>query len=123
MMSKIMGYYFCWATLMLKEYENDIVANMIKKGYRIYAADVSNELATGLKNGASYIFVISVSKELKLPKNKTYSDVILNDFKSALADARAKYYSVIVMQEGDSTFAYGNIILPENPGPSRSVMD
>ena len=106
---------------MFKEYENDIVANMIKKKYAVRGGLVDGSISRTNKGSNTTMLIILVDAGTnKTPK----AEIILNDLKDALKESKALYYDVIVHEQCDAAYSMSNIVLPENPEqPSKPAME
>lgn len=107
---------------MFKEYENDIVANMIKKNYQVRGGLIDGSISRSHKNSGTTVLILLVDpgatdKEIK-------ADKIKNDFKDALKQSKAKYYSIMVHLQCDVAYDTSNIVMPDNPDqPSKPAME
>jgi hypothetical protein len=118
--------YYCWATLILPDYQNDIIAEMVQKGYQVSPATENDKIIhSGKGKSAGYLFVIKVEipdKHLDKKSGKTDAKIVGRDFSAALDNAKAKYYSALVTMPGDGWFAVSNVVLPEeSPAPAKPI--
>src|SRR5579885_3538297 len=105
--------YYCWATLILPDYQNDIIAGMVAKGYQVSPATENDKLMhSGKGKSAGYLFIIKIEireKQLDKKSGKIDAKVVGRDFSAVLAAAKAKFYSAIVTEAGDGWFEVSNI--------------
>lgn len=113
--------YICIAVLMLPDYENCIISEMVKRGYKISAGLESGKTIICNTNGCSFLLSLMATPE------KKNGNTIVSDFEASLNVSKAKYYGMIVFPApavGIAHMKSGNIILPEIPdGPSKSIMN
>jgi hypothetical protein len=116
-----MASYYCWASLMIPDYANAIIAGMIRKGYEVSAGASNDAILHSRNNGASHLFLVRVS----LRKNdKTTAKKVGGDFSNVLDDVKAKHYCFMVAESSDAFYGVSNIILPEEVvSPTQPAME
>lgn len=107
--------YYCFATLMLPDYEAQIVSHMAKSGYKVRTGITGDKFMHD-NASASIVFVLMVNTDKK-------ANDISTDFTRALKKSKAKYYSTFTVLVGDSTFSAGNIFLPEEVEPAKNIIE
>jgi hypothetical protein len=92
---------------MLESYQDQIVAGLIKKGYTVGLASTGKAVVNH-ENQVSAILSLTVYKlaEEELPITKVYED-----FAFILTDMKGYFYSIIIAETNNSTWAGSNIFL------------
>lgn len=112
--------YYCWITLLIEDYEKDILSGMIKKGY-IISAGVKGDYITQTPVGKiGSLFCIKIAKK---NKEETSAQLISTDLLKVINNCNAKYYSIIVYEVSETHYCLSNIILPEDPIPSNPISE
>jgi hypothetical protein len=111
--------YFCWLTLMSLYYEDSIIANMVREGYKVRGGLVGGEFSAKGKSNIPMSILLVESIDGK--KNK--AALVLADLKKALDASKAKYYSVVITESGNSAYETSNIIIPEVLTPSKPITE
>ena len=103
------GQYVAWVTCMLSDYEDHILAGMVKKGYQVSPAAQSGQITLGNQGSAAVVvcFRIDSSKE-----DIQVTDVS-KDLMDLLNEKKFLYYSVIVSALTSSTWNTSNINIPK----------
>lgn len=97
---------------MLESYQDHIVAGMIKKGYTVGLAS-TGKVAVNLDNQVSAVLALTVYKlsEEDIPITKVYEDLGF-----ILTEMKGYFYSIIIAETNNSTWAGSNIFLqPKKP--------
>jgi hypothetical protein len=98
---------------MLREYEDLIVAGMVKKGYVVSIVAVDGQLTAGQPGRPSVVttFRVDTGKE-GLQAKDIHKDLI-----DVLHEKNMLYYSVIVSAYVDACWMASNITFPKPPEP------
>jgi hypothetical protein len=102
-----MKIYTCWITCMLESYQDKIVAGLIKKGYTVGLAS-SGKAVVNHENQVSAIIGLTV---YKLSKEELSITEVYEDFAFVMTDMKGYFYSIIVAETNNSTWAGSNIFL------------
>lgn len=106
------GNFVAWVTCMFRDYEDLIVAGMLKKGYTVGVVAADGKLTHG---GDTKPAVVTTFKIETRDETKKASD-IHTDLQAVLAEKKVLYYSVIVCAQVDACWGTSNIDLPQ-PAP------
>ena len=118
-------HFVVWITCMIKDYEDLIVANVIKKGYTVGALQEGGKLTLGEPDRAAVVISFSAYSHTDSKKTKdVYADVL-----SILTEHNMFYYSVIVsVYTSESLWISTNIAprkkveeLPPIPSPDKKM--
>lgn len=104
---------------MSSHYEDSIIANMVKEGYSVQGGLVGG--AYSAKGNSS--IPMSILLVESVDGKKTKAGMVLADCKKALAAAKAKYYSIVVTERGNSAYDTANIVIPEVLTPSKPITE
>ncbi len=103
------GQYVAWVTCMLPDYEDHILAGMVKKGYQVSPAAESGVVTLGAQGGPSVVVCFRI--------DSTKEDIKVTDVSKDLMDLlnekKFLYYSVIVSALAGSTWNTSNITFPK----------
>lgn len=102
------GQFIVWVTCMLADYEDRIIAGMVKKGYHVSAAS-GNEVSVKYDNGASVLIALSIETS----KEEKQAVDINKDIMDVLKENNFLFYSVIVSARAGSCWNGSNIRLPQ----------
>lgn len=104
------GYFTAWITCLTKEYEDKIVAGMIKKEYTVGLANAKSGLSVSSPNSvATVISFIVFSPKENIEATKVYEDLV-----AILTEHKIYFYSAIVSAMVDSSWCCGNMVLPSD---------
>lgn len=108
-----MKIYTCWITCMLESYQDQIVAGLIKKGYTVGLASAGTTVVNH-ENQVSAILAVTVYKlgEIDISITKVYEDIAF-----VLTDMKGYFYSVIIAETNNSTWAGSNIFMQPKKTP------
>lgn len=110
-------FYYCVITLLLPNYDNDIIAGMVKRKYSVEPG-VDNGSITVVRNACS-LCLFKLSCPFKTKKIDATS--ISDDLLEVLKENKVKYHSYFISEVGDAAYNIGNIILPSDNLPSKSI--
>lgn len=102
-----------WITSLTGEYANLFAAELIAKGYKVQAASGDHNLALMSPNRVSAVITVKIFHSVELKVADLVADV-----KTALANIKALYYSIIAVGTGGTAWGLGNLgIVEEGPDP------
>lgn len=92
---------------MLESYQDKIVAGLIKRGYTVGSAS-SGKVVINHENQVSAILALTIYKisEEELAITKIYEDLAF-----ILTDMKGYFYSIVIAETNNSTWAGSNIFL------------
>src|ERR1700722_7233157 len=102
-----MKIYTCWITCMLEAYQDQIVAGLIKKGYTVGLAS-SGKVIINHDNQVSAIIAVSL---YKISDEDILISDIYKDVASILGEVKAYFYSIVIAETANSTWAGSNIFI------------
>jgi hypothetical protein len=100
-----MYIYYVWISAMLPNYQDGIVAGLVRKGYMVGPSAKDGGVTTGVSPAA--LISLGVYKAEETNVNNIYTDVI-----EVLKEIKAYYYSVIISLSTEATWSSGNVIAP-----------
>lgn len=102
-----MKIYTCWITCMLESYQDQIVAGLIKRGYTVGLASSGN-VVINHENQVSAVLSLTLYKlsEIDIAISKVYEDLGF-----VLTDMKGYFYSIIIAETNNSTWAGSNIFM------------
>src|SRR5512143_1016525 len=86
------GQFVAWVTCMFREYEDVIVAGMVKKGYVVSVVAVDGQLTSGHESRPAVVTTFRVDST----KEETMAKDIHADLLAVLHDKKVLFYSVVV---------------------------
>lgn len=110
------GNFVAFVTCMFKDYEDLIVAGMLKKGYTVGVVASDGKLTHGDETRPAVITTFKVETRDEAKK----ATDIFKDLIAVLAEKKVLYYSVVVSAYVDSSWIASNIELPK-PAPPQEV--
>lgn len=106
-----MYIYYCWITALLPNYQDKIIAALVKKGYMVGPAAKDGQVAISSEKSPSTLFALSLYKAEEITVNQIYEDVV-----NILQEMKAHYYSVVISHSYESTWGGSNFQLPLKQG-------
>lgn len=107
------GQFVAWVTCMLQEYEDRIIAGMVKKGYIISICSMDGKLSHSSEGCPAAI----ISFRCDTTNEKIAAKDIHTDLIAVLKEFKAMYYSVVVSALSDACWIGSNIALPKTTPP------
>ncbi len=105
------GQFYVWITCMLAEYEDAIIAGMVKKGYHVSTAAADGQVTLFNKDNPSALICIKVESK----NEEITASEISDDVRNFLSEKKFLYYSVIVSACTSCCWSSTNIVLPPKP--------
>lgn len=104
-----MNIYYCWITALIPQYEDKIIAGMVKKGYMVGAAGKDGKVTSNAENRSAALIALNVYHiaNTEISHTQVYDDLV-----AVLGELQAFYHSVIVTAITNCTWAGSNILLP-----------
>ena len=97
--------YNCWITCLLESYQNTIIISLVKRGYTVGLTSMGN---VNQPNQVSAILSFSI---YKIDEKKLTLAKVLDDLNIILTDAKMYFYSIVVSEHHNATWAGSNIIV------------
>ena len=94
-----MHIYFCWITALLPNYQDGVIAGLVKRGYMVGPAAKDGGIT--ITHGACPAALISLS--VYKAEEITASD-IYTDIAAIFAELKYYYYSIVVSLSQDATW-------------------
>jgi hypothetical protein len=110
-----MSSHFVWITAMFRDYEDLIIAGVVKKGFSVGPAAKDNKVTSGAANAASVVIALKVDSSTIIDSAKLHDEIT-----SVLKENKMLYYSVLVSSPADCCWNGSNIVLPE-PSPAPAM--
>jgi len=103
-----MYIYYCWVTALLPDYQNGIIAGLVKHGYMVGPAAKDGKVASITAGCPSVLIALSVYKaDESVTATTIYDDMVV-----ILTEMNARYYSVIVSLSHEATWVGSNFSIP-----------
>lgn len=104
-----MNIYYCWITALVPQYQDGIIAGMVKKGYMVGAAAKDGNVTSHMDNRSAALIALNVYKiaDGDIPVTQVYDDLL-----AVLVEMKAFYHSIVVTAMGGATWVGSNIPLP-----------
>jgi hypothetical protein len=103
-----MYIYYCWVTALLPDYQDSIIAGLVRRGYMVGPAAKDGKVASITEGNPSVLFAFSVYKA----EQEVTATAIYDDMVGILTEMNAKYYSVIVSLSHEATWIGSNFSIP-----------
>lgn len=109
------GNFVAWVTCMFRDYEDLIVAGMLKKGYTVGTVASDGKLTHGDESRPAVITTFKIETR---DETKKATDVF-KDLLAVLQEKKVLFYSVVVSAYVDASWIASNIELPK-PAPVQA---
>jgi hypothetical protein len=104
-----MQIYFCWITVLLPEFQDQIIAGMAKRGYMVGPSSKDGRVISAPgDNPAGSVVALSVYKQIGSASAKEVYD----DLVAILDESKGYFYSVIVAASTEAAWVGSNFQLP-----------
>ena len=103
-----MYIYYCWVTALLPDYQDSIIAGLVRRGYMVGPAGKDGKVSSVTPGCPSVLIALSVYKA----DDAVTATTIYNDMVAILTEINARYYSVIVSLSHEATWIGSNFSLP-----------
>lgn len=104
-----MNIYYCWITALIPEYQDGIIAGMVKKGYMVGAAAKDGKVVSHMENRSAALIALNVYKSVdtEVAVTQVYEDLL-----AVLVEMKVFYHSIIVTAISAATWVGSNISIP-----------
>jgi hypothetical protein len=119
-----MNIFYCWVTALIPQYQDGIIAGMVKKGYMVGpAGKEAAVLAPG--HNSSALISITVYQRAAAEKEPEAMQVF-DDLADVLKEMKACYFSIIVTLSTNCSWHGANFDMPPAvpvvpPDPSKKT--
>ena len=102
--------FFVFITALIPSYENMIIAGLVKKGYQVGPASLTNEVTSGGQDTVSAVIALRIDSEEETIELQVVIQQLLEELKVI-------YYSLLVTVATDCCWNASGLQLPKAPPP------
>lgn len=118
---EVVPMYSVWIFTMFPM-EDPMIVGLTKKKYKVSALAKDGNFISSNKNNPAVCIALSLEgNPSDTTNNETEYKKVYSDVKAVLDNNNILYYGLIVAQTAGSTWSIGNIVLPENSLPSKTI--
>lgn len=103
--------FFVFITALIPQYEDMIIAGLVKKGYQVCPASLTNEVTSGGQDSVSAVIALRIDSEAR---DSTELHVVIQQL---LLDLKIVYYSLMVTVATDCCWNASGLSFPKAPPP------